>query len=87
MIGRVNTAANVLFFLGAFVAQAGMGAIIDLWPTTATGLRFSEAMATPALSMMRLTIISATSLSTATGSAEAQRTEGMDARAAIFHAS
>ncbi len=37
LAGRVNTSANVLFFLGAFAAQAGMGGLIDLWPTTPTG--------------------------------------------------
>jgi hypothetical protein len=32
--GRVNTGLNVLVFLGAFVMQYAMGAIIDLWPPT-----------------------------------------------------
>jgi predicted MFS family arabinose efflux permease len=32
--GRVNTAANVLIFMGAFLAQWAIGAIINLWPAT-----------------------------------------------------
>jgi predicted MFS family arabinose efflux permease len=35
--GRVNTAVNLLVFVGAFVAQAGIGAIIDLFPKTGAG--------------------------------------------------
>ena len=35
--GRVNTAVNLLVFVGAFVAQAGIGAIIDLFPETGAG--------------------------------------------------
>jgi len=35
--GRVITAANLLVFVLAFVGQWGIGAIIDLWPETATG--------------------------------------------------
>jgi len=35
--GRVNTAVNLLVFVGAFVVQAGIGAIIDLFPETGTG--------------------------------------------------
>jgi sugar phosphate permease len=34
LAGRVNTAVNLLVFLGAFVAQWGVGAIVDLWPDT-----------------------------------------------------
>lgn len=30
--GRMNTALNLLVFLGAFFIQAGMGAILDFWP-------------------------------------------------------
>ncbi len=37
MSGRVNTSANVLFFSGAFAAQAGMGWLINLWPVQAGG--------------------------------------------------
>ena len=37
MAGRVNTALNLLVFLGAFAAQWGIGAMIDLWPQTAEG--------------------------------------------------
>lgn len=35
--GRSNTAANLLMFLWAFVVQYGVGAIIGLWPVTASG--------------------------------------------------
>ena len=35
--GRVNTALNLLVFVAAFVAQWGIGSIIELWPTTADG--------------------------------------------------
>jgi len=33
--GRANTALNLLVFLGAFLAQAAIGAILDLWPADA----------------------------------------------------
>ena len=33
LAGRVNTAVNLLVFLGAFAAQWGVGAILDLWPS------------------------------------------------------
>jgi predicted MFS family arabinose efflux permease len=35
--GRANTAMNLILFLFAFGAQYAIGAIIDLFPTTATG--------------------------------------------------
>jgi predicted MFS family arabinose efflux permease len=35
--GRANTAANLVLFLTAFGAQYAIGAIIDLFPTTAAG--------------------------------------------------
>jgi hypothetical protein len=35
--GRANTAVNLLLFLTAFAVQYAMGAIIDLFPTTAEG--------------------------------------------------
>jgi predicted MFS family arabinose efflux permease len=35
--GRANTAVNLLVFLTAFAAQYAIGAIIDLFPTTASG--------------------------------------------------
>jgi len=35
--GRVNTGVNLLVFVCAFAAQWGVGAIINLWPTTAAG--------------------------------------------------
>jgi MFS family permease len=35
--GRVNTGLNVIAFSGVYIAQYGMGAIIDLWPPAADG--------------------------------------------------
>ncbi len=35
--GRVNTGVNLLVFICAFAAQWGIGAIINLWPGTASG--------------------------------------------------
>jgi predicted MFS family arabinose efflux permease len=35
--GRANTAANLVLFLTAFAAQYAIGAIIDLFPTSASG--------------------------------------------------
>jgi MFS family permease len=37
LAGRVNTALNLLVFVAAFVAQWGIGGIIDLWPRGADG--------------------------------------------------
>jgi len=37
LAGRVNTGLNVLVFVGAFAMQWGIGAIIELWPTTPEG--------------------------------------------------
>ena len=37
LIGRVNTALNLMVFMAAFAAQWGIGVIINLWPETATG--------------------------------------------------
>ena len=37
MAGRANGALNVLHLGAAFVAQAGIGAVVALWPTTADG--------------------------------------------------
>lgn len=37
LAGRANTALNVMVFGSAFVCQWGVGIIIDLWPTTASG--------------------------------------------------
>ena len=37
LAGRVVTGINVLSFFGAFAAQWGIGAVIDLWPKTAAG--------------------------------------------------
>jgi sugar phosphate permease len=35
--GRVSTMLNLLVFLGAFILQWGVGAIIAMWPTTVSG--------------------------------------------------
>jgi predicted MFS family arabinose efflux permease len=35
--GRVNTALNLLVFVFAFIAQWGIGSVIEMWPTTASG--------------------------------------------------
>jgi predicted MFS family arabinose efflux permease len=37
LTGRVNTALNLMVFVVAFMAQWGMGAVIELWPLTALG--------------------------------------------------
>ncbi len=37
LTGRVITGLNVFTFLGAFAAQWGIGAVINLWPTAASG--------------------------------------------------
>ena len=37
LAGRVITLLNVMVFSGAFAIQWGIGMIIDLWPTTASG--------------------------------------------------
>jgi predicted MFS family arabinose efflux permease len=37
LTGRVNTAQNMLTFIGAFVAQWGIGLIINQWPASSNG--------------------------------------------------
>ncbi len=37
LVGRVNTALNMLTFIGAFAAQWGVGLIINRWPEAAGG--------------------------------------------------
>ncbi len=37
LAGRANTAQNMLSFIGAFAAQWGIGAIINMWPELADG--------------------------------------------------
>ncbi len=37
LIGRVNTALNLMVFLAAFAAQWGIGVIINFWPETVGG--------------------------------------------------
>lgn len=34
LAGRVNTAANLLVFIGAFATQWGIGAVVNLWPAS-----------------------------------------------------
>ena len=35
--GRVSTILNLLVFLGAFIVQWGVGAVIEMWPATSSG--------------------------------------------------
>lgn len=37
MAGRVNTTLNTFTFVGIFLGQWGMGAVLGLWPATASG--------------------------------------------------
>ena len=37
MVGRANTGINVFGFSGMFLGQWGIGAVLDLWPQSATG--------------------------------------------------
>ncbi len=37
MVGKVNTAQNMMIFIGAFVLQWGIGVIIDFWPAVGEG--------------------------------------------------
>jgi len=37
MVGKVNTAQNMMIFIGAFVVQWGIGVIIDFWPAVGDG--------------------------------------------------
>ena len=37
MVGRVNSALNVSVFIGMFSGQWAVGAVINLWPPTASG--------------------------------------------------
>ena len=37
MAGRANTAINVFGFVGMFTGQWGIGLVLDLWPTSASG--------------------------------------------------
>lgn len=37
LAGRANTALNLLVFVVAFIAQWGIGAVIEIWPVTAEG--------------------------------------------------
>jgi hypothetical protein len=37
MAGRVNTAVNVIGFVGMFSGQWGIGLVLSFWPPTAAG--------------------------------------------------
>ena len=37
MVGKVNTAQNMLIFISAFILQWGIGVIIDIWPALGDG--------------------------------------------------
>ena len=37
MVGKVNTAQNMMIFIGAFIFQWGIGVIIDFWPAVGDG--------------------------------------------------
>jgi hypothetical protein len=37
MAGRVNTAINLIGFIGMFAGLWGVGVVLDLWPATAAG--------------------------------------------------
>lgn len=37
MAGRVNTAINLIGFIGMFAGQWGVGLVLDLWPATGSG--------------------------------------------------
>ena len=57
LAGRVITGLNLLVFLGAFSAQWGMGALIDLWPRTASGGYAPAGYRTALLVMLAIQII------------------------------
>jgi predicted MFS family arabinose efflux permease len=61
--GRVNTAVNLLVFLGAFAAQWGVGAIVERWPAqegrhpaAAYGAAFGALVAAEALALALLSL-------------------------------
>jgi MFS family permease len=56
LAGRVNTAQNMMIFAGAFAAQWGIGAIINLWPPVAEGRYLPEAHQAAFLTMIALEI-------------------------------
>jgi len=64
LAGRVNTALNVLTFVGAFAAQWGIGAIVSLWmpeagryPPGAYLAGFGVAVALQTVALLRLFIV------------------------------
>lgn len=57
LIGRVNTAQNMLIFLAVFVAQWGIGEIIDLWPAIGEGRFHPEAQQTAMAVMIALQLV------------------------------
>lgn len=56
LAGRVNTAQNMMIFAGAFAAQWGIGAIINLWPPVAEGRYLPEAHQAAFLTMIALEV-------------------------------
>jgi len=56
LAGRVNTAQNMMIFIGAFAAQWGIGAVIALWPPIAEGSYRTEAHQAALLVMIALQI-------------------------------
>ena len=57
LAGRVITGLNLLVFLGAFSAQWGIGALIDLWPRTASGGYAPAGYRTALLVMFALQVV------------------------------
>ncbi|MSP79846.1 MAG: MFS transporter [Rhodospirillales bacterium] len=58
MVGRVNTAGNLLIFVSAFATQWGIGAIIGLWPLRASGAYDPAGHQAAFFAMIALQIIS-----------------------------
>ena len=54
LIGRVNTAQNMMVFIATFAAQWGIGEIIDLWPQIGEGRYDPEAQQTAMVVMIGL---------------------------------
>ena len=57
LAGRLNTGVNVLVFVIAFGGQWGIGAVIDLWPATASGGYAPEGYATAFGIMLGLQVL------------------------------
>lgn len=57
LAGRANTAQNMLSFIGAFAAQWGIGAIINLWPERSGGLYHPDGHQAAFLSMIGIELV------------------------------